>query len=112
MIPRLSARSWSAARLRQGPAEAATKGSAMLEQAERAGQEYNAAVSQTAGDPYMQDFAWEVREQVTTFKVKAEFQQDIETLMIPQFSRSSRLPCLAMGYLNCWRKTSLPRTSP
>lgn len=68
-----------------GPAEAATKGSAMLEQAERAGQEYNAAVSQTAGDPYMQDFAWEVREQVTTFKVKAEFQQDIETLMIPQF---------------------------
>ena len=56
-----------------GPAEAATKGSAMLEQAERAGQEYNAAVSQTAGDPYMQDFAWEVREQVTTFKVKANF---------------------------------------
>ena len=73
-----------------GPAEAATKGSAMLEQAERAGQEYNAAVSQTAGDPYMQDFAWEVREQVTTFKVKPEFQQDIETLMIPQFFQACR----------------------
>ena len=68
-----------------GSAETTTKGNAMLEQAERAGQEYNAAVSQTAGDPYMQDFAWEVREQVTTFKVKPEFQQDIETLMIPQF---------------------------
>ena len=58
------------------PAEAAIKGSVMLEQAERAGQEYNATVSQTAGAPYMQDFAWEVREQVTTFKPLPRFYCD------------------------------------
>ncbi len=65
--------------------ENATKGNAMLEQAEQAGQEYDAAVSQSSEDPYMQNFAWEVREQVTTFRVKPEFQQDIDMLMIPQF---------------------------
>ena len=58
------------------PAEAAIKGSVMLEQAERAGQKYNATVSQTAGAPYMQDFAWEVREQVTTFKPLPSFYCD------------------------------------
>ena len=58
------------------PAEAAIKGSVMLEQAERAGQEYNATVSQTAGAPYMQDFVWEVREQVTTFKPLPRFYCD------------------------------------
>ena len=90
-----------------GPAETATKGSAMLEQAERAGKEYNAAVSQTAGDPYMQDFAWEVREQVTTFKVKPEFQQDIETLMIPQFFQVVPESIFSDGVLELLEKDQL-----
>ena len=33
----------------------------------------------------MQNLPWEVRNQVTTFQVKPEFQEDIETLAIPQF---------------------------
>ena len=58
---------------------------AMLEAAEQAGQEYDASMEQSDKDPYMQNLPWEVRNQVTTFQVKPEFQQDIETLEIPQF---------------------------
>ena len=58
---------------------------AMLEAAEQAGQEYDASMEQSEKDPYIQNLPWEVRNQVTTFQVKPEFQQDIKTLEIPQF---------------------------
>ena len=58
---------------------------AMLEAAKQAGQEYDTAMEQSDKDPYMQNLPWEVRNQVTTFQVKPEFQEDIETLAIPQF---------------------------
>lgn len=58
---------------------------AMLEAAEQAGQEYDDSMEQFDKDPYMQNLPWEVRNQVTTFQIKTEFQQDIETLEIPQF---------------------------
>ena len=58
---------------------------AMLEAAEQAGQEYDDSMEQFDKGPYMQNLPWEVRNQVTTFQVKPEFQQDIETLEIPQF---------------------------
>ena len=61
------------------------RSNAMLEAAEQAGQEYDASMEQSDKDPYMQNLPWEVRNQVTTFQVKPEFQQDIETLEIPQF---------------------------
>ena len=86
---------------------AETKGTAMLEQAERAGQEYNAAVDQSAGDPYIQDFAWEVREQVTTFKVKPEFQEDIESLTIPQFFQVIPISLFSNGMFELLEKEQL-----
>ena len=55
----------------------------------------------------MQDFAWEVREQVTTFKVKAEFQQDIETLMIPQFFQVIPESIFSDGVLELLEKEQL-----
>ena len=61
------------------------RSNAMLEAAEQAGQEYDASMGQSDKDPYMQNLPWEVWNQVTTFQVKPEFQQDIETLEIPQF---------------------------
>lgn len=61
------------------------RSNAMLEAAEQAGQEYDDSMEQFDKDPYMQNLPWEVRNQVTTFQVKTEFQQDIETLEIPQF---------------------------
>ena len=69
----------------EGASPVLPRSDAMLEQAEQAGQEYAAAVEQSDQDPYMQNLPWEVRDQVTTFQVKPEFQQDIETLEIPQF---------------------------
>ena len=69
----------------EGASPVLSRSDAMLEQAEQAGQEYAAAVEQSDQDPYMQNLPWEVRDQVTTFQVKSEFQQDIETLEIPQF---------------------------
>ena len=65
--------------------EIVSKVDSMIEEAERAGQVYNDTVTQGSGDPYTQSMSWEVREKVTTFSVKPEFQRDIAELKIPQF---------------------------
>lgn len=57
----------------------------MLDEAEKAGNAYNDAIRQGGSDPQTQNLPWEVREQVTTFHVQSQFQEDIATLMIPQF---------------------------
>lgn len=57
----------------------------MLAEAEQAGQAYHEAMEQTNGEPDIQNMPWEVRNQVTTFRVKQEFLKDIETIEIPQF---------------------------
>ncbi len=57
----------------------------MLEDAKKAGEAYEEAVNDTADDPYTTTLPWEVRDKVTTFYVKSEYQSDIEELLIPQF---------------------------
>ncbi len=67
--------------------EGTSKVDSMLEEAERTGQAYNEAIIQAGNDPYTQNMSWEVREKVTTFSVKPEFQKDIADLRIPRFFR-------------------------
>lgn len=72
-------------REQQETAEIAPKIDSMLAAAHKAGEEYNEAVFAATNDPYTQSMPWEVRERVTTFAVKPEFQEDIAQLAIPQF---------------------------
>lgn len=64
--------------------ENAPKSDSMLAEAEKAGEAYNHAIKSTQ-DPFTQDLPLEVRDKVTTFRVKPEFRQDIENITIPQF---------------------------
>ena len=57
----------------------------MLEDARKAGEAYNNAVNDTVNDPFTNNLPWEVRDRVTTFKVKSEFQGDLDEIAIPQF---------------------------
>ena len=57
----------------------------MLEQAEQAGTAYSAAVEQAASDPFLGEYAWEVRDKIASFQVKPEFREDIDSLLLPQF---------------------------
>ena len=66
-------------------AEITPKADSMLDDANKAGEAYNNAVKQGQDDPQIQNLPWEVREQVATFRVRPQFQSDLETLMIPQF---------------------------
>ena len=65
--------------------EITPKADSMLDDANKAGDAYNNAVKQGQDDPQIQNLPWEVREQVATFRVRPQFQSDIETLVIPQF---------------------------
>ncbi len=65
--------------------ESIPKVDTMLEDAKKAGEAYEEAVNDTVGDPYTTTLPWEVRDKVTTFYVKPEYQSDIEELLIPQF---------------------------
>ncbi len=65
--------------------ESTPKVDTMLEDAKKAGEAYEEAVNDTANDPYTTTLPWEVRDKVTTFYVKPEYQSDIEELLIPQF---------------------------
>lgn len=67
--------------------EGTSKVDRMIEEAERAGQAYNEAIAQAGNDPYTEKMSWEVREKVTTFSVKPEFQKEIAELKMPQFFR-------------------------
>ncbi len=57
----------------------------MLEVAKKEGQAYNNAMNDATNDPFANNLPWEVRDKVTTFKVKPEFRADLEELAIPQF---------------------------
>lgn len=72
-------------RQQQEQPEITPKADTMLDEAEKAGNAYNDAIRQGGSDPQTQNLPWEVREQVTTFHVQPQFQEDIATLMIPQF---------------------------
>ena len=65
--------------------EITPKADSMLDDAAKAGEAYNNAVKQGQVDPQIQNLPWEVREQVATFRVRPQFQSDLETLVIPQF---------------------------
>ena len=72
-------------RQQQEQPEITPKADTMLDEAEKAGNAYNDAIRQGGSDPQTQNLPWEVREQVTTFHVQPQFQEDIAALMIPQF---------------------------
>ena len=61
------------------------KSNTMLAEAEKVGQAYQDALQQGTDDPVVITLPFEVREKVTTFQVKPQFQSDIENLRIPQF---------------------------
>lgn len=70
----------------------------MLEEAKKAGEEYNHAVQHTQ-DPFTQNLPLEVRDKVTTFKVKPEFLGDIEAIEIPQFFQKVPASLFSEGML-------------
>ena len=65
--------------------EAAPKADTMLCAAEEAEKAYTDAIKQNAHDTIMDNLPWEMREEMATFKVNPQFQEDIEALEIPQF---------------------------
>ena len=60
------------------------KTDAMLDDAQKAGQAYNDTMAQRDNNPF-NTLPWEVRDKVTTYSVKPEYREDIDTLAIPQF---------------------------
>lgn len=65
--------------------EVPTKADSMLSEAEKAGQAHEEAMAEAADDPFISSLSWEERDKVTTFYVNPQYQEDIDTLMIPQF---------------------------
>ncbi len=65
--------------------ETASKVDTMLQEGAAAYESHHQQMEEAAGDPFMQDTSWEVREKLNSFYVKSNFEQDIETLRIPQF---------------------------
>lgn len=64
--------------------EIVSKTDAMLEDAEKAGLVYNDTLSRQDNSDFG-TLSWEVREKVTTYQVKPEYHNDLETLLLPQF---------------------------
>ena len=65
--------------------EIATKADNMLDAAAEVEKAYTNSIQQTGSDPILDNLPWELRDQVKTFAVNPKFQEDIETLQIPQF---------------------------
>ena len=65
--------------------EIATKADTMLDAAAEVEKAYTNSIQQTGSDPILDNLPWEIRDQVKTFEVNPQFQEDIETLQIPQF---------------------------
>lgn len=86
--------------------ENAPKSDSMLAEAEKAGEAYNHAIKSTQ-DPFTQDLPLEVRDKVTTFRVKPEFQQDIEKISIPQFFQTVPESLFSEGLLVLLEKEQL-----
>ena len=82
------------------------KSDSMLEEAQKAGQAYNDAMQNTQ-DPFTQDLPLEVREKVTTFKVKPEFREDIDNIAIPQFFQAIPASLFSEGLFEPLEKEQL-----
>lgn len=67
--------------------EDTSKVATMLQTAQKAEEEYRNAIQQAVDDPAISTVPFEMRDKLTTFKVKSQFQSDIESLRIPQFFR-------------------------
>ena len=65
--------------------EITPKADTMLDAAAEVEKAYTDAIQQTGNDPVMDNLPWEVRDKVKSFQVNPQFQEDIETLQIPQF---------------------------
>ena len=65
--------------------EFSTKADTMLDAAAEVEKAYTNSIQQTGSDPILVNLPWEIRDQVKTFEVNPKFQEDIETLQIPQF---------------------------
>lgn len=65
--------------------EITTKADTMLDAAVEVEKAYTNSIQQTGSDPILDNLPWELRDQVKTFEVNPKFQEDIETLQIPQF---------------------------
>lgn len=79
----------------------------MLEDARKAGEEYNNAMGDTVNDPFANNLSWEVRDKVTTFKVKPEFQGDLDEIAIPQFFQTIPESLFIEGSLELLEKDQL-----
>lgn len=86
--------------------ENAPKSDSMLAEAEKAGEAYNHAMKNTH-DPFMHDLSLEVRDKVTTFKVKPEFREDVEKISIPQFFQTVPESLFSEGLLVLLEKEQL-----
>ena len=86
--------------------ENAPKSDSMLAEAEKAGKAYNHAMKNTH-DPFMHDLSLEVRDKVTTFKVKPEFRKDVEKISIPQFFQTVPESLFSEGLLVLLEKEQL-----
>lgn len=76
--------------LEQRQAQASSAGASsrvddMLADAEKDGQAYEDTLKNAVDDLFVMPLSLEVRERVTTYSVKPEFQEDIDSLLIPQF---------------------------
>lgn len=71
----------------------------MLAEAERAVEAYTQALEQNAADPYATALPLEVRDKLNTFPVKLEFEEDIESLVIPQFFRKVPVSLFTNGMM-------------
>lgn len=81
----------------------------MLTQAEQMGEAYNRAIEQGSDDSILSGLPWEVRDKVTSFRVKPEFREDTESMLIPQFYRKIPESLFAEGQLELLEKDALSK---
>lgn len=82
------------------------KADSMLEEAKKAGEAYKNAMQNTE-DPFSQNLPLEVRDKVTTFKVKPEFRADIDEIAIPQFFQEVPASLFSEGLFELLEKEQL-----
>ena len=62
-----------------------SKADTMLQEGAKAYEDHNQQMKEAESDPFMEGNSWEVRDNVNTFWVKPEFEEEIQKLKIPQF---------------------------
>lgn len=93
--------------LAQRQAGEPTPASGMLAAAEATGQAYEDAIRQQDDDPYAQDFSWEVKDKMPTFRVRPEFEEEIKNLRLPQFVYSVPQTLFTEGHYELLEKETL-----